>query len=527
MGSIESCNCKSCGAVLNVTGSICVCDYCGSSNIICNDSIKYINSLNRANKLRQECEFDRAFKLYDDILAQNAPAADILWNQTLCDYGVEYVNDPLSGKYIPTIHRIKDESILNCKTYQEALELADQEQKKCIQAEAEAIASIQNEYLDIAKIEKPYDVFICYKETDDVTGKQTEDSGLALELYERLVNYGYKVFFSRVTLKDKLGVNYEPYIFAALKSARVMVVLGTKPEYFMSTWVRNEWSRFIKLKESDKDKQLFFACDDPEDLPRAFSKRQSQILSEVNAIQNLAFNIKNYLFQLNTEKDLKGIPGQNEAVSGEVARKSSLEEFERMYDYFSQKQAEYDEYDDAVRRVSELSNYRISIAGIISTIIGIPFLLLWLYVLAFEMEFDISGGAMLGFIASVICFLIPALLTLPIGLILSISSFVKVSKKRKELPTLERRVDELKDELTKYFEKYGYCVIGIEMSNPRIVRAIYDIIRQGIADSPKEAVNSLLSSARASDHEMEMARRYDTFYPARFFVDDILQRLGI
>lgn len=143
------------------------------------------------------------------------------------------------------------------------------------------------------------------------------------------------------------------------------------------------------------------------------------------------------------------------------------------------------------------------------------------------MEFDISGGAMLGFIASVICFLIPALLTLPIGLILSISSFVKVSKKRKELPTLERRVDELKDELTKYFEKYGYCVIGIEMSNPRIVRAIYDIIRQGIADSPKEAVNSLLSSARASDHEMEMARRYDTFYPARFFVDDISQRLGI
>ena len=82
-------------------------------------------------------------------------------------------------------------------------------------------------------------------------------------------------------------------------------------------------------------------------------------------------------------------------------------------------------------------------------------------------------------------------------------------------------------EITNAYSSESSSAIGIEMSNPRIVRAIYDIIRQGIADSPKEAVNSLLSSARASDHEMEMARRYDTFYPARFFVDDILQRLGI
>lgn len=519
MGTVESYNCKSCGGVLNITGSICVCDFCGSSNIICSDTIKYINPLNRANKLRQECEFDRAFKLYDDILAQNSPAADILWNQTLCDYGVEYVKDPASGKYIPTMHRIKDESILNCKMYMEALELADPDQKKCIREEAEIIASIQSEYLDIAKIEKPYDVFICYKETDDVTGKQTEDSGMALDLYERLVNYGYKVFFSRVTLKDKLGINFEPYIFAALKSARVMVVLGTKPEYFTSTWVRNEWSRFLKLKESNNDKQLFFACDDPDDLPRAFSKRQSQILTEVNAIQNLAYNIKNYLTQLDSASDPHGASRQNETVSGETVRKNSLEEFERMFAYFNKKQAEYDEYDAAIQRIDALKDARISIFSIILTVIGLGFLVVWLW--AFISIFDFrmpEGGGILGFIISIICFLLPAIITLAIGLPRLIYTIRKVVLRNRELPGLLIRADELEDELTKYFEEYGYCAIGIELSNPRIVRAIYDNIRQGMADSPKEAVNCLLSRARVSDRELEASREYDTFYPSRYFV---------
>ena len=293
--SVESLNCQCCGAPLNVAGTVCLCDYCGSTNIVCGDSGKYINQLNRANKLRQNCEFDRAFRVYDEILALNIPSADVLWSQTLCEYGIEYVQDPVTNRYLPTLHRIKDERIDNAPSFLEAIELADEVQKVQMISEAKEISRIQEEYLNIASSEKPYDVFICYKETDEETKKQTEDSGLALELYERLENYGYKVFFSRVTLQDKLGVNYEPYIFAALKSALVMVVVGTKPEYFNAIWVKNEWSRFLKLKENDKNKQMFFACDYVDDLPRAFSQRQAQLLTEPNAIQNLAYNIKNYV----------------------------------------------------------------------------------------------------------------------------------------------------------------------------------------------------------------------------------------
>ena len=90
-------------------------------------------------------------------------------------------------------------------------------------------------------------------------------------------------------------MDYEPYIFAALKSARAMAVIGTKAEYFTSVWVKNEWGRFLKLMKKDPGKQVFFACDDPEELPRAFANIQAQILGKEEAIRNLAVNIRVFL----------------------------------------------------------------------------------------------------------------------------------------------------------------------------------------------------------------------------------------
>lgn len=70
---------------------------------------------------------------------------------------------------------------------------------------------------------------------------------LANELYHELIEKEFKVFFSRITLEDKIGSAYEPYIFAALNSAKVMVVPGAKPEFFQAPRVKNEWSRYLAL----------------------------------------------------------------------------------------------------------------------------------------------------------------------------------------------------------------------------------------------------------------------------------------
>ncbi len=152
---------------------------------------------------------------------------------------------------------------------------------------------MQKGILEISNKEEPFDVFICYKESDD-SGARTHDSVLAQELYYQLVREGFKVFFSRITLEDKLGTAYEPYIFAALNSAKVMVVVGTKPEYFNAVWVRNEWSCYLMLMQEHKEKTLILAYKDmdPYDLPDALSMFQAQDMSKLGFMQDLIRGIR-------------------------------------------------------------------------------------------------------------------------------------------------------------------------------------------------------------------------------------------
>ena len=197
---------------------------------------------------------------------------------------------------MPTINRVQFGSILEDADYLSALQNADEEQKSVYIAEAKAIEAIQKGYLAISEREKPFDVFICYKETDD-NGRRTMDSVLANDLYHQLTQEGFKVFFSRITLEDKLGTEYEPYIFAALNSAKVMVVLGTRPEYFSAVWVRNEWSRFLALIRNGEQKVLIPAYRDmsPYDLPEEFSHLQALDMSRLGFMQDLIRGIKKIL----------------------------------------------------------------------------------------------------------------------------------------------------------------------------------------------------------------------------------------
>ena len=180
-------------------------------------------------------------------------------------------------------------SILTDEDYLAAVENApDEESRRIYQEEAARIAEIQKGILAISANEKPYDVFICYKETDE-NGQRTRDSQWAQDVYYGLTEQGLKVFFSRITLEDKLGQQYEPYIFAALNSAKVMVVIGSRPEDFNAVWVKNEWSRYLSLMKHDH-KRLLIPCYrdmDPYDLPEELSMLQSQDMSKIGFMQDL------------------------------------------------------------------------------------------------------------------------------------------------------------------------------------------------------------------------------------------------
>ena len=288
--------CKMCGGTLefNPGDTVAVCDSCGTKQTLPRlDDDKKANLYDRANHFRRNNEYDKAMSIYEQILAEDNTDAEAYWSLVLCRYGIEYVEDPASGKRIPTVNRAQFTSVFDDDNYKSALRCADAAQKEIYEAEAKAINEIQKGILAISQKEEPFDVFICYKETDS-RGARTPDSVLANDLYHQLTQEGFKVFFSRITLEDKLGSAYEPYIFAALNSARVMVVLGTRPEYFNAVWVKNEWSRYLALIKNGAKKMLIPAYKDmdPYDLPEEFSHLQAQDMGKLGFMQDLIRGIR-------------------------------------------------------------------------------------------------------------------------------------------------------------------------------------------------------------------------------------------
>ena len=288
--------CKMCGGTIEFSpgATVGVCDSCGTRQTLPRLTDDRKNTLlERANAYRKNGEFDKAEALYDQLLNDGAEDAEIYWSLVLCRYGIQYVKDPGSGLRVPTVNRAQYTPVHADPDYKKALAAADDASRELYEAEAAQIDGIQKGILALSQKEEPFDVFICYKETDEM-GRRTRDSVLANELYHALIGEGFKVFYARITLEDKLGSAYEPYIFAALNSAAVMVVLGTKPEYFNAPWVRNEWSRFLLLIKQGKKKMLIPAYRDmdPYDLPEEFATLQAQDMSKLGFVQDLVRGIQ-------------------------------------------------------------------------------------------------------------------------------------------------------------------------------------------------------------------------------------------
>lgn len=288
--------CKMCGGDLEITpgATVAECEFCGTKQTLPKANEEVIQNLfNRANALRLKCEFDKAEQVYEKILQENNAESEAHWGIVLCKYGIEYVEDPKTYKRVPTCHRTSYDAVTADADYLAAVEYADAQQRSIYEAEAAAIDVIQKNILSIVKDEKPFDVFICYKESDEA-GKRTPDSVIANDIYHQLTQEGLKVFYAAITLEDKLGQEYEPYIFAALNSAKVMLVIGTRPQYFTAVWVKNEWSRFLKLMKSDRSKLLIPCYKDMDayELPEEFSHLQAQDMTKIGFINDVVRGIR-------------------------------------------------------------------------------------------------------------------------------------------------------------------------------------------------------------------------------------------
>lgn len=289
--------CKTCGGEVVKNGRIYECLYCG--NCWEDDPENDINSVERANAWAslREGDFEKAQNQFESMLGKSAEDYESWWGKALADAHITYVSDLNENKKVPTCNNITEEAFETSLSVKNAVKYAPNDIGQGYIDMAKKIDAIRKEWLEKARKEPPYDVFLSFKDSDKERGlDRTQDSYDAQDLYNALVAEGFKVFFSRISLRDKISEQYEPYIYNAIKTAKVMIVFGEKPEYFTSTWIKNEWTRFrtrIEKKEKHKNSLVVVYKDmDPSALSSSLSSRQCMNMADMTFLSDLVRHIK-------------------------------------------------------------------------------------------------------------------------------------------------------------------------------------------------------------------------------------------
>ena len=270
--------CETCAAELKLAEDKLSgkCPYCRNTYYFKEEKGEaLILALNRARGHRLACDFHEAIKEYKLVLDKFPSDAEAHYGMLLSTYGIEYVQDRRTNRWIPTCHRFVDKDIFKNQNYIAAIANAAEGQRAVYTAEAGTIASLQSRIKAQLDSEAPYDVFISFKSTDE-DGRPTEDSVIARNIYDALTKRGIKTFFSEVTLKNRIGDEYEPIIYRALYSCKFFILVTTREDYLNSPWVKNEWTRF---EDRIAEEGLSAACTSvfrgisPYILPRAFQNQ--------------------------------------------------------------------------------------------------------------------------------------------------------------------------------------------------------------------------------------------------------------
>lgn len=187
-------------------------------------------------------------------------------------------------------------------------------------------------------------------------------------------------------------------------------------------------------------------------------------------------------------------------------RKDALAEMTKLIDHFGQKQAQYDEYDICIENLNILSNPRAPLRGNFG-ISGTPFIIIGAIVMGLGIELVAltSLGGSVG--ATGALFVLLGSGSLAAGIVLKVMRNKKIKAYRENmLLQCQNRYNELSNELSNHYRAYGYCPMSPELTNPKTLSKLRDIIWQGRADSIKESINILRMDEHYTEMEIQAAR---------------------
>ena len=296
--------CNMClGELKELTKDIYICQSCGKKHFINQQTKEEEIWLANANKTLRIGNFDDAYIEFTNIVTKYPKNYEAYFGLLLSKHGIIYVDDIIENKKVPTCYNITNNSLLEDDNYKKAIMYAPYEIKENYKILINQIEKIRKEWLEKASKEAPYDIFISFKQSDIENNiSKTKDYYTCLELYHYLTyKCGLKVFFSPETLKNKISERYEPYIYNAINTSKVMIVYGQKAEYINSTWVKNEWVRYLKkIKDKEKLENSLVVCYenfDAYNLPNELKGLQALDASNKSFLETLKQHIEKVLLK--------------------------------------------------------------------------------------------------------------------------------------------------------------------------------------------------------------------------------------
>ncbi len=327
--------CLHCGGTIEIdqSGKRGKCKFCQNvwDLVEALDDATFVK-LQTAMEYQTTFRFTDAVRLYKTITEEKDDLIEAWWGAFLSEYGIEFGTNRY-GESVPTCHRVHTESVFRNEYYKKALSLAQGENKERYATLGERIEEVRKGIIEKVEDGENYDVFICFKATEigDETRK-TRDYDLGMSIYEHLTKRGYKVFFSAKTLNRIKETEFEPYIFKALSTAKVMLLLCSSNEKIDSAWVKNEWGRYLDMHNG---KGLVPICGNayerysPTQLPNDLQKLNAIAFDE-NIFDNMDSKVDAYF-----EDRIK----QSQAEKEQEIFKKALEQAKKEMEAFYQAQA--------------------------------------------------------------------------------------------------------------------------------------------------------------------------------------------
>lgn len=230
--------------------------------------------------------FEDAIEDLEEAIATSPNCYEAYWYSLLAKNGIIYEK---GEGYKPTCNRANFDSFYEQEDYKSAIKYAPEHMQNFYKEQADVVEKIRKEIIALVEKEEPFDIFLSFKKTEINSNKRTDDCILANDIYNDL-SKKYKVFYSEKTLKA--GTNFEPTIFRALQSAKVFILVCSKGEYANAVWVKNEWSRYLRMMGDGLKKPETITIVYPDTFPT------QGMPMKLTKIQGIRYNDRNYERQM-------------------------------------------------------------------------------------------------------------------------------------------------------------------------------------------------------------------------------------